>query len=425
MNLEETLKYLYNRKNYEERRMITYDKKNYNVNFSRKLLSLFNNPDSDLRVIHVAGTNGKGSTCFYIEQILLASGYKTGTFMSPHVKKINERIRINGKPVDDDSFMRTIELIKNTLKADITPTTFELLFLASMIIFKNKKIDFAVIETGVGGRLDSTNSINPELTIITPIGIDHQETLGNTIKKIAVEKAGIIKKNVPCVAAAQSNDKSAVNKVINERAGKLGSQVYRPIKNYKIINDSLDGIEFKINENTSFMSLMPGEHQIQNFLTAFKAAEILKINPDINKLKERMRASRLPARLQYFKGNPSFLVDGGHNIQSISKLVDIIKEKGAQIILILSILKDKKIKTIVESLTAFVKFTIFTASKSPRSSDPEDISKYCKNKYIIESNSQDAFKKALEHAASKDIILIAGSFYLAGEILPLIERRFI
>jgi len=249
----------------------------------RLLLKKLNNPEKKLKCIHVAGTNGKGSVCAMISSILQEAGYKVGMYTSPHLKRFNERIRINNKLITDKDIVKYYLRVK---KHVTDQTFFEMTTAMAFLYFKEKNVDFAVLETGLGGRLDTTNVITPLISIITNIGLEHTEYLGNTIEKIAQEKAGIIKENIPVVTAAEGIALATIKNASNNKNSKLIIINNKIIKNYKNIKLNLKGV-----------------FQIENAAIAAKTIEILKNNSKIIINKKNiingLKNAKWPGRFQF------------------------------------------------------------------------------------------------------------------------------
>jgi len=357
------------------------------------LLKKIDNPEKKLKCIHVAGTNGKGSVCAMISSILQDAGYKVGMYTSPHLKKFNERIRVNNKLISNKEIVEYYLRIK---KHTTNQTFFEITTAMAFLYFYDKKVDIAVIETGLGGRLDSTNVIIPLISIITNIGIEHSEYLGNTIKKIASEKAGIIKNNVPVVTGADGIALATIKKISKKNNSKLN------IVNNKKINYKLG---------------LKGKFQAKNALIAIKTIEILKYNKKFkiseNNIKNGLLKSIWPGRFQFLNRNT--LLDCAHNPDGFKILLTELKYiKYDKLILILGFSDDKDIKTISKIIKADK--IILTKSSNFKAINPSKIKKYFKNSVIINDPNK-ALSYARKYLSKKDLILITGSIFLVGELL--------
>ena len=387
MNYNQILKELYNLENVKFKQSL--------VNM-KVLLKKLHNPEKNLRCIHVAGTNGKGSVCAMISSILSNAGYKVGMYTSPHLKKFNERIRINNKLSSDKEIAQYYLRVK---KHVTNQTFFEITTAMAFLYFKEKNVDFAVLEIGLGGRLDSTNVITPLVSIITTIGMEHTEYLGNTIEKIAYEKAGIIKKNVPVVTATEGKALATIKKISNQRNSKLIAVNNKKI-NYKL--------RFK------------GEFQKQNASIAAKAIEILKNNDKIKITKyniiDGLKNTKWPGRFQFIAKN--ILIDSAHNPPGFKTLVKELKNIDYnKLILIVGFSNDKDIKTISQIIKPLADKTIITKSDNEKAEKPKIMQKYFKTNSIIINNPKKALKYAKKIAAKNDLILVTGSIFLVGELI--------
>jgi len=350
----------------------------------KELLSKLNNPQSNLKCIHVAGTNGKGSTCAILSSILKEADYKVGMYTSPHLKRFTERIQINGEEITQPELNRLIEKIKPLVTDQ---TFFEVTTAIAFQYFKEQDVDFAILEVGLGGRLDATNVITPLISIITHISLEHTHILGKTIEEIAKEKAGIIKENIPVITLAK-------NKTIKEIAKQKHSEIFIP----KIP---------KLNLN------LKGEFQLENASLAIKAAELLNINSE--SIKKGLESVKWPGRLEFLEKN--VLVDCAHNPEGIAALKKEIKKLNYEkIITVTGILKDKDKKTMITQLSEFSDYIIFTKPNTERAEEPEELKKLTNTRNEIIIDVKKALKKAKKLANPDDLILITGSIYIVGEV---------
>lgn len=387
MNYKQILKELYSLENVKFKQ--TLDN-------MRLLLKKLNNPEKNLKYIHVAGTNGKGSVCAMISSILENAGYKVGMYTSPHMKRFNERIRINNKLITDKDIVKYYLRVK---KHVTNQTFFEITTAMAFLFFKGKNVDFTVLETGLGGRLDTTNVIIPLISIITNIGLEHTEYLGNTIEKIAYEKAGIIKKNTPVVTAASGIALATIKKVSNKNNSKLYI-VNKKIPKYKI------GLK--------------GEFQKSNASIAIKTIDILnnsnKIKINKNNIINGLKNAKWPGRFQFIGKN--ILIDSAHNPGGFKTLVKELENISYNnLILVVGFSDDKDIKTISTILNNKADKVIITKSSNFKAADPKIIKKYFNKNSIIINNPKKALNYAKSIAAKKDLILITGSIFLVGELL--------
>ena len=360
------------------------------------LLKKLGNPEKKLRCIHVAGTNGKGSVCAMLHSILADVGYKVGLYTSPHLKKFNERIRINNKLISDKDIVRYYLKVKK----DITNQSFfEITTAMAFLYFAEKNVDFVVLEVGLGGRLDATNVVIPMVSVITNVGLEHTQFLGNTLEKIAYEKAGIIKKNIPTVTAAEGIALATIKKISNERNSKL-CIVSKKNKNYRI------GLK--------------GEFQKLNAAMAIKAIEILKTDYGIKIKKSNVKKGLLNAkwrgRLQFLEKN--VLVDCAHNPHGIKVLAKELKNFNyKRLIAVMGFSNDKDIKKISKIINPLANKIILTKSSNERAAEPQKIKKYFNKTTITINDPKQALNYAKKIAKKEDLILIAGSIFLVGEII--------
>ncbi|MDI6734852.1 MAG: folylpolyglutamate synthase/dihydrofolate synthase family protein [bacterium] len=402
-----------------------------------RLLELLGNPHQDLRCIHVAGTNGKGSTTTFIGEILKKAGFKVGVYTSPHFVSFTERITINGLPIPEAEVAKIIsERILPVIKIlPSHPTYFEIATAVAFLYFAQEKVDFAVLEVGLGGRLDATNVIIPLVSVITSIGLEHQDVLGETIEEIAFEKAGIIKQGVSVVTSASQPE---VLKVIKKMAKHQGAKLYQvgqdikfvikqfpanPNSNYQF---SVKGI---LKEYNGLRTSLLGYHQIINATTAICVIEVLQKYHEVKittqAIKKGLLQARIRGRLELTKKSPFVLLDGAHNPASAAVLRKALEDyfSRMRLILVVGILQDKDVRGIVKELFQGNKnlaLVIITQPKINRSLDPKkiyaEISKYT-NKIHILPTVAEGIKYAEAIAGYRDLICITGSLYTVAEAI--------
>ncbi len=360
------------------------------------LLKKLGNPEKKLKCIHVAGTNGKGSVCAMISSILVDAGYKVGMYTSPHLKRFNERIRTNNKMISDKDIVTYYLRVK---KYVTNQSFFEITTAMAFLYFAGKEVDFVVLEVGLGGRLDATNVITPLVSIITNIGLEHTEFLGNTTGKIAYEKAGIIKKNIPTITAAEGIALATIKKISNERNSKLC---------------------IVIKKNTSYRIGLKGEFQKLNAAMAIEAMEILKNNYEVkikkSNVKKGLLNSKWPGRLQFLEKN--VLADCAHNTHGIKVLAkELMRIDYKNLIMVLGFSKDKDIVSMAKIINPVADKIILTKSSNERAAEPSSIKQYFNKNSIIINNPKQALDYAKKIAKKQDLILIAGSIFLVGEII--------
>lgn len=359
------------------------------------ICKIIGNPEKKIKTIHVAGTNGKGSVCNYLANIYKESGYKIGLFTSPHLNDFRERISINSKYISKEFILDFYNKYTNEFKP-ISPSFFEWSTALAFKYFKEEQTDLNIIETGLGGRLDSTNIINPELSIITTIGLDHQKILGNTLNEIAKEKGGIIKNGIPILLGPDiSTTKPVLEKIANEKKSIL----------------HITG------KNNIIHEILP-EYQLNNWQTALKAVNIIKEKYPVQLLENNpSKYLTIKGRWQVLAENPKVIADIGHNAQGMAAIKEgLQKEKYKKLHIVLGLSKDKDVSKIL-TLLPRADYYYITKSKNERSLDPKEIDEKINGKSEIFGKYSDAIKAAKTNAKANDLILITGSAFLVGDIL--------
>ena len=404
-----------------------------------KLLDLLGNPHLDMKYIHVAGTNGKGSTSVYMATMLKEAGYKVGLFTSPYLERFNERISINGQYIPDERLAKITEKVKEKIEIMLEkgyehPTTFEIVTTIAFLYFKEENVDFIVLEVGLGGRADSTNVIRESYaSVITTIDYDHTDVLGDTLGKIAYEKAGIIKEKGLVISYPQEIEAfKVIEGVALEKKAKL---IRCPMEKVEIIRLSQEGGVFNFSYKDQIyknleISLI-GEYQVYNATLALMTILVLKdkglINIEEKQIREGLKNTKWPGRLEILKRNPTFLIDGAHNLQGAKTLAESIKKfKYNKLILGIAILKDKDVDHIVETIVPLADNIIITEVNMPRKMEADALEKII-NKYnnntIIEKDMKEAIDKSYELAEDGDLIVFGGSLYLIGDIRKIILKN--
>jgi dihydrofolate synthase/folylpolyglutamate synthase len=378
--------------------------------------SLCGNAFTAYKTFHVAGTNGKGSTCAYIESVLRHNGFRTGLFTSPHILKFEERFQINGKPVTQEKWLNVYFDLKDIIEA-FNLTFFEATSLIAFELFKRNKVDWAVFETGLGGRLDATNVITPEVSIITSISMDHMDLLGNDILSIAGEKLGIVKKGVPLVAAWNQNENviDLINKTCSERNC---SCTIVSTESVSEINIDENGTSF-FKGGRLYKTPLKGKYQILNLLVAIEALSKAGIK-DYNAIISGIENTGLPGRFQEFIINGKNVVfDVGHNPDAARVLVNCLQDRfpGKSVCIITGIMKDKDVAGVLEKYSEIAERIILTKPDIPRAQSTDlllaAVPEIYRSKCIVIENVADAVKAGL--AYSEQVLCIAGSFYTVSE----------
>ena len=392
-----------------------------------KLLELLGNPQNSYKTIHVAGTNGKGSVVAMCTAILSEAGYKVGMYISPYLVNFRERIQVNGKYISRkelvDYFIKIKKQADYLEKKGIQITYFEFVTAMAFLYFKDKKVDFAVIEVGMGGRLDATNTIKPLVSVITNIGLEHTDYLGSSKIKIAGEKAGIIKENSVLVTAEPD---SKIKKLFRNVCFKRNTKYLSVMDNYSFYDYSpnLDWQQFKVRgkiENYSLKIGLLGKHQIINAMTAIAAIEELILSGIVIRKKDILKGlkkAKWPGRLEIVKKNPLVMLDCAHNPHGMQTLVDFIRElRYNRLILVLGISSDKDISEMIKMVVPFSDKLIITQAKY-RGAEPKilekETKKYAKDIVAIKDVKK-AVKEALKLAKKGDAVIITGSIFTVSE----------
>ncbi len=426
MNYRQCIKYLFSL----EREGIKYDLKNI-----RALVSALSNPHKKFASVHIAGTNGKGSVASMINSVLIEAGFNTGLYTSPHITDFRERILINGIKIPRKYILDFTLRYKRQIQK-IKPSFFEVTTAMAFGYFADKKVDFAVIETGMGGRLDSTNILKPLISIITGISIDHTEYLGNTITEISKEKAGIIKRNIPVVCGNVIPEAKELIKNISAR--KKSEFIYSTSHcRLSDVTISKDGIKFRYSggnlKSDAFIPLT-GKYQLLNIKTAISALSVLnkkgflKISDsDIkNGFRKILINSSLRHRFEIISEYPFVITDVSHNEEGIRNLRDNLKNiKYGKLYIIFGMMKDKNYSACVREISSLGGEVILTKPAYKRAEEPLNLRNFLaeKSESRIIGKPAEALKYALGKAGKKDAILITGSFYLLGDLAEYLKNK--
>ncbi|MDR4889123.1 folylpolyglutamate synthase/dihydrofolate synthase family protein [Fredinandcohnia sp. QZ13] len=398
------------------------------------MMERLGHPQEKIKAIHVAGTNGKGSTVSYIRNMLQEAGYKIGTFTSPYIETFNERISVNGQPISDDEIVSLLQVIK-PLAEELEetelggPTEFEVITAMALYYFgEASNIDFVIMEVGLGGRLDSTNVIHPLISIITSIGFDHMNILGDTIEEIAGEKAGIIKQHVPVITAIEQPE---AIEVINIKAKEKNSPFYQLGHDFFILgHQSNDGESFTVKtQNKTFQNLhisMKGAHQVRNASLAVLAVHMLQdsgvVQIEDRQLVAGLEKTKWIGRFEEISKNPLVILDGAHNPEGVNSLVDTVEAhlKGKDIHIIFSALSDKKLDTMIRQLERIAKSLTFTSFDYPRAATTGELFENSSAGESINTvdNWREAVEAGVERVSSVEnaALIITGSLYFISEV---------
>lgn len=385
------------------------------------LLESLGNPQNKIKTVHIAGTNGKGSTSTMIANMLTADGHKTGLFTSPYVIDFCERIKIDGENIQKDLLARCVTAVREKIeelnKKGIIITEFEAITAAAFLCFYESGCDYAVIEVGLGGRFDATNVLkSPEAVLITSISLDHTAILGDTISKIAFEKCGIIKNGSKVITSANQKAEAlcVIENTVREKGGEL--KVTNPHKT-EIVSDNIFGTEFMY-DNEKYKTCLTGNHQLENAVNAIETARLLNISDSA--IKKGIENTRMLARMEIIGENPLIIRDGGHNEGCAEALRDfILKYKLQNIIMLTGLMADKDVEGYIKRIAPLCKSVVTVTPSNPRALNGSELSKiaekYCKDTKAID-NPRKGYEYILSSAQHDDTVLICGSFYMMSDI---------
>ncbi|MBL1056493.1 bifunctional folylpolyglutamate synthase/dihydrofolate synthase [Ligilactobacillus agilis] len=407
----------------------TQFKKSPTLDRMRYLVEKLGNPQLQLKMIHVTGTNGKGSTTAYLRDLLMSQGFKVGTYTSPFITRFNERISVNGQMIADNDLVALVNevypVVKELDAEDLGPTEFEIITAIMFTYFSRVKVDYAVIEVGLGGLNDSTNIITPLVSVITTVALDHARWLGDTVTKIAFHKAGIIKKQTPIVVGRLP--KEALD-VVKQRAQKLQAPLYEPQSNYQVTNDNYYGwgeaFTYRFEDKTYRLQLqMLGSYQIDNAACALTAFLILAHKegfvPTGRELKAALGRTTWPGRFEKLTSEPLIVIDGAHNEAASLELKKLLQTRFAdmQVKILMAVLADKQADKMIANLASLpnVELTLTTFA------GPREVTslKHYQTQFPdlrTEENWQAAFLKIIKELNGDDMLLITGSLYFISDV---------
>ena len=453
------VRYLFGRINYERLPTIPYHDRTFKLARMQDLLDRLGNPDRAMRIVHVAGTKGKGSTSTIIGSILTATGQTVGLFTSPHLERIEERMAVNGAECSAEEFVSLVDTLTPVIEAmdrdrepidgrPDGPTYFEITTALALLHFARRKVDTAILEVGLGGRLDSTNVCQPNVSVITSISLDHVEQLGGTLESIAREKAGIVKPGVPLVSGvATPGPRDAIREICRERDSRLielqtdFNVSYRPPRDLDR-NASLGEIDFQdrvgktpYQLNAAALGLL-GRHQAQNAAVALAViGELRRQDWQISEeaVRTGLATARCPARIEILSRRPTIIVDAAHNRASVEALVATLAESfnPRRRILIFATTQEKDIRGMLEATVPhFDEILLTRYQHNPRAVPPKELADLAKRLTgrvcRVCSKPDEAWQVARESATEDDLICVTGSFYIAAEmrqqVIPSIER---
>jgi dihydrofolate synthase / folylpolyglutamate synthase len=422
-----------------ERGTVPFDGSSYHLDRMRRLLAMFGSPETGIPLIHVAGTKGKGSTAALLASVLRASGRKTGLYTSPHVADPFERIVLAGEAARPGALVRIVRAMRDAVEsvpaegpAGFPPTTFELYTLLAFLYFRDAGCDVAVIETGIGGRLDATNVITPEASVITPLDLEHTDVLGDTMEKIAAEKAGIIKPGVPAFVGLQPAAALDVFRAAARERGAALTLLEEETRRRDVrLSASGTELHLELRDGTSadFRLSMLGEFQAENAALAYLT--LRGVHPEITpgQFRRGFRAARLPGRMELVRGRPPVVLDGAHTPLAVHRLLESFRgifprplgPRAA--VLLFGSVAGKNPRAMAEILAPWFQSVVVSTPGTFKQSDPEGVWRIFRElnpAAELVKDPADALRRARQLAGSRLPILVTGSFYMVSEIRRLL-----
>jgi dihydrofolate synthase/folylpolyglutamate synthase len=427
---QKTLDYLYSFVDYSLTRSLRYSPEKFDLGRMLKLVTALGSPQEKYPIVHVAGTKGKGSTSAMIAGVLQKAGKKVGLYTSPHLVDFTERIQINREPISHENLVRLVDQLKPEVEKIDRLTTFELTTAAAFLCFAQQKVDIAVIEVGLGGRLDATNVVNPVVSVITSLSMDHMNVLGDTLEKIAAEKGGIIKPGCPVVVSHQKPEASAVlKKMAADRQSPIvfTDNTYRAvITKYSLTGQKFDltGLAENNGKNRIFHFSLPllGEHQVQNAVTAFAALNVLRsagYEIEDADIAAGFAEVKWPGRFEILQEHPLVIIDSAHNLDSAEKLAETVRQylPGRFVTLVFGASEDKDVAGMLKALTPVVDRLIISQSVHPRSYDAAELGKVAEQTglpVVVDPKLEAALELGLSLVDPGGVMLITGSIFIAA-----------
>ncbi len=421
---QQALDYIYSFVDFSRTHQDNLSPENFDLSRMVRFMDILESPQDQFPSLHIAGSKGKGSVSAFCSAALQAAGYKVGLYTSPHLKDFEERMQVNRLPIPRDVLVAYVNEIKPAVASVPGLTTFEIMTGLAFLFFARQEVDIAVIEVGLGGRLDATNIITPEVSVITSLYLDHVSILGDTLDKIAAEKGGIIKPGVPVICAPQEDLALSVLKEIAARnkADLIQADLEYP---FEIISQSLDGQAFRLidsGQTEEFQIPLLGDFQVINAVTSYAALDSLRgkgYTIDKSAVFTGFKNVNWPARFEVLRRQPPLIVDSAHNPASMGKLRDTLDKyfPDLPLILVFGISEDKQLNGMYQEILPRTSHLICTSADHPRAMDPESLSEKAES-YICSRetvpNVGEAFTKALELAGSEKLVVVTGSIFVAA-----------
>ena len=415
-NAQDVIKHLYSLPKLHEKADLTYIK---------RVLNLLGDPQDQVKTIHVTGTNGKGSTSYYLSNLLQKAGQKTGLFVSPYIFEFNERIQLNGQNISDSELVRIANLVEKALDQiriedpNFALVTFEYEVVAAFVYFEQVKCDYAVIEVGIGGEHDKTNVITPEVSIITTVGLDHEDIIGPTLLDIAREKSGVIKTKRPVVLG---NLPREVMPIIEERAREKSASIRKLGEDFFVSGDQK--IHYRDSQKNLSFNTRP---EVEGFdiAVAIQAFSLLHLPLASDEIEDAINQTIIPGRYQVLQSEPLIILDGAHNIQAMQNLLNFIHEQArlrqGTVRTLMMMMRDKDLDEVFSLFQPTDQIELTTIDY-PRAAKKKDFPNWVVQKYPYHENWQSVYKQLKLESQANDILLVTGSFYLVGEVLHLEEN---
>ena len=407
----------------------------FNLENITVLMERLGRPDRTYPIVHIAGTNGKGSTAAFLESILRAAGFRTGLNTSPHLERINERIRINGEEVSDQIFAETFTRVQEVIEELLAsgrlrahPTYFECVTALAFEVFARERVEFAVVEVGLGGRLDATNIVRPQVSVITRIDFDHENYLGHSLEEIAREKVGIVKAGVPVATAPQLPE---VREVLRGKARELDATIVDTGEDFDLEREIAEaGCARALarararGEAVRLAPGLPGRFQLENALNAAATARLLQARGyriTNQNIEQGIRSTEWPGRLERLQAGPDVYLDGAHNPGAARELAQFLEENFARrrVYLIFGAMRDKSVDEMTGILFPLASEVIFTQPGTPRAVSANqlaDLAGHHAARYTVIRDAEEALESALAKARSDDAVFVTGSLYLVGQL---------
>lgn len=435
---QKTLDYIYSFVDYSLTHQENLSPENFDLSRMKTLMEMLGNPQDQYPTIHVAGSKGKGSVCAFLATVLEKQGYKVGLYTSPHMLSFNERIQINRQPIEDDELVDLVCSIRDKIDAVPRLTTFEITTALGFLYFAKHNVDIAVIEVGLGGRLDATNVITPLVSVITQLYLEHTYVLGDTLAKIASEKGGIIKPGVPLVISQQDDEALLVLRQIAADRHAPMHLVGKDVQ-YKILDTTIHGSSFEVQFdsrvnadelNGRYQIALLGDYQVENAVTALTAINVLRQmgwHIGLQSIKTGLQNTKWEGRFEIISKEPLIIIDGAHNKEAVSKLLHatVTYFPDREIKLIFGISKDKNIDGMVTAFLPYVREVICTQSVHPRAMDAFELAEHIPSSQIKCSayrSVDEALGKVMDGVSDNDLILVTGSIFLAAAVKELLNK---